>query len=165
MATGKYATWQDIHANLRKGAVLNYGTDAAAADPKALAAILSFIHVDFEAELRMNSTVLVPIDEATSPDMFEVATIICGRRGTAEYLRQQNQNQGKDPEDWYVNWLTSSAKDLMEKLQTPHGTPEDAEAPSSARAYLPEVGTVTDTDDYGAKFGLANIASGASTHW
>lgn len=162
---GSYATWQDVYANLRKGTALGYDTEAGSADPTALTAILSFVHLDFETELRMNSVVAVPIDEATSPEMFEAAKAICSSRATAEYLRQANQNQGKDPEDWYTAYLTKRADGFMVKLQQPHSRPGDAVDPTVAQAYLPAVGVVDDTDDFPARFGLANIASGNSSHY
>ena len=165
MATGIYATWQDVYGLLRKAEALHYGTVEEPEDTASLTAILSFVHQDFEAELRMMSSVAVPIDEEISPDMFEAAKIICARRGTAEFLRQANQNQGKDPEDWYVNWLEDSAGKLMTKLQSPHGRPEDAPAAGSPRAYLPKVSVVTGTEDMTDRFGLSNIESGTSNHW
>lgn len=161
---GTYATWQDVFALLRKGVDFGYGTAEEPSDSSALTAILTLVHQDFEAELRLMSQVETPIDESLSPDMFEAARIICARRGTAEYLRQVNQNQGKDPEDSYVAYLANSSNELMKKLMMPHGTTADAIAPTHRRAFLPSVGTVAGTDDIDAKFGLANI-QGGSGHW
>lgn len=161
---GTYATWQDVFALLRKGEDFGYGTVEEPSDSSALTAILSLIHQDFDAELRLMSQVETPIDVDLSPDMFDAARIICARRGTAEYLRQVNQNQGKDPEDTYVAYLANSANELMKKLMRPHGLTADAVAPANKRVFLPAVGTVEGTDDMGAKFGLANINRGAG-HW